>query len=296
MRRWWPGFLLLSLMASGCQRAPAPPAGPAIAAPVAAPIVAAPVIAPVISAPAIAGSAAATASPEAALAQLDTRIPLPLLPHMAQHQKENMREHLVAVQEVALAVVRSDFAAIEDASSKLGLSPGMERMCQHMGQGAAGFTAQALAFHRSADEIGSAARSHSTNAVMKALGATLQLCTGCHATFRQQVVDEATWTRLTAGAAAPPQNRGAMPAQKTDECGPTRRGDVEPRVVNVGREAPETHGKPPYCLARVRAACLFGTASGGGLAVHLLLAKRACASKHRQSLNPLFCRSPCRSY
>ena len=120
---------------------------------------------------------------------------------MAQRQKENMREHLLAVQDIALAASRSDFAAIEQAASKLGLSPGMERMCNHMGMGAPGFTDQALAFHRSADEIAAAAREHSSAAVMKALGATLQLCTGCHAAFRQQVVDEATWTRLTATAA-----------------------------------------------------------------------------------------------
>ncbi|HEY8926716.1 MAG TPA: cytochrome c [Polyangia bacterium] len=120
---------------------------------------------------------------------------------MAQRQKENMREHLLAVQDIALAASRSDFAAIEQAASKLGLSPGMERMCNHMGMGAPGFTDQALAFHRSADEIAAAAREHSSAAVMKALGSTLQLCTGCHAAFRQQVVDEATWTRLTATAA-----------------------------------------------------------------------------------------------
>jgi hypothetical protein len=120
---------------------------------------------------------------------------------MAQHQKENMREHLLAVQNIALAAARNDFAAVEQTSGKLGLSPGMERMCNHMGKGAPGFTEQALAFHRSADGIAAAARKHSSPAVMKALGSTLQLCTGCHAAFRQKVVDEATWTRLTATAA-----------------------------------------------------------------------------------------------
>jgi hypothetical protein len=116
---------------------------------------------------------------------------------MAQHQKENMREHLVAVQEIALATGRGDFAAVEETSRRLGLSPTMERMCQHMGAGAPGFTEQALAFHRSADEIARAARSHDPAAVMTALGATLHLCTSCHATFRQKVVDETTWAGLT---------------------------------------------------------------------------------------------------
>lgn len=150
--------------------------------------------------PAPAVPAAATASAEASLEDLDQRVPVPLLPHMAHHQKENMRDHLVAVQDIAVATSRSDFATIEKAAAKLGLSGGMERMCHHMGMGAPGFTAQALAFHRSADDIAAAARKHDSLGVMKALGATLHLCTGCHATFRQKVVDEATWTRLTATA------------------------------------------------------------------------------------------------
>jgi len=150
----------------------------------------------------------APVSAEAALEVLDTRVPVPLLPHMAQHQKENMREHLIAVQDIALATARSDFVAIEQASTKLGLSPGMERMCTHMGTGAPGFTEQALAFHRSAEDIAGAARKHDSTGVMRALGATLELCTGCHATFRQKVVDEATWTRLTAAAAPMPHANG----------------------------------------------------------------------------------------
>jgi hypothetical protein len=40
---------------------------------------------------------------------------------------------------------------------------------------------------------------------MTALSATLQTCTACHAAWKQQVVDEATWQKAT--ATAPP----AMP-------------------------------------------------------------------------------------
>jgi hypothetical protein len=170
------GLLLLS--AVGCHRRDAGASPPA----------------PPVAPPPAEGSA------EATLEGLDTRVPVPLLPHMAQHQKENMREHLVAVQDIALAASRGDFVAIERASETLGLSPGMSRMCEHMGKGAAGFTEQALTFHRSADAITAAARRHDGAAVMNALGATLQRCTGCHATFRQKIVDEATWTRLTADA------------------------------------------------------------------------------------------------
>ena len=38
--------------------------------------------------------------------------------------------------------------------------------------------------------------------VLSALGDTLATCTGCHATFKQRIVDEATWASL-AGRAAP---------------------------------------------------------------------------------------------
>jgi hypothetical protein len=137
----------------------------------------------------------------ASLDAMDTRVAVPLLPMMANHQKQNMRDHLLAVQEIILAVGREDFASIESATKRIGFSPEMGQMCTHMGAGARGFTEQALAFHHTADSIGAAARQHDRGAVMTALGATLQACTGCHETFRQRVVDEATWTRLTSTAA-----------------------------------------------------------------------------------------------
>jgi hypothetical protein len=119
---------------------------------------------------------------------------------MANHQKENMRDHLLAVQEIILAAGREDFAGIEKAASRIGFSPQMGQMCTHMGAGAKGFTEQALAFHHTADSIAAAARQHDRAGVMTALGSTLQACTGCHQTYRQHVVDQATWTRLTSMA------------------------------------------------------------------------------------------------
>ena len=46
----------------------------------------------------------------AALEQIDTRVAVPLLPMMANHQKQNMRDHLLAVQEIVLAAGRDDFS------------------------------------------------------------------------------------------------------------------------------------------------------------------------------------------
>ena len=130
---------------------------------------------------------------------LDQRQPVPLPPMMAQHQKENMRAHLVAIQQIVAALSRDDFDAITAAAGRIGYSDTMAQMCTHMGAGAPGFTDMALSFHHTADTIAEAARRRDRGAVLVALGNTLQACTGCHATYRQQVVDEATWQRLTAG-------------------------------------------------------------------------------------------------
>jgi len=71
---------------------------------------------------------------------------------------------------------------VQDRRRKRGMSPGPE---------------QALAFHRTADRIAVAAREHDRARVLEELGATLESCTSCHATWKQQVVDEATWEGLT---------------------------------------------------------------------------------------------------
>lgn len=135
------------------------------------------------------------------LDKMDTRAPVPLLPMMANHQKQNMRDHLVAVQEIAAALAADDFGGIEKAAARIGFSEQMGQMCTHMGAGAPGFTEQALAFHHTADRITEAARKRDKKQVITELSATLQTCTACHAAWKQQVVDEPTWNRLTATAA-----------------------------------------------------------------------------------------------
>lgn len=160
-------------------------------------------------APATTSSAAAApsaASAAEALDRMDTRAPVPLLPMMANHQKQNMRDHLVAVQEIVAALATDDFAGVERAAGRIGFSEQMGQMCTHMGAGAPGFTEQALNFHHTADRISAAARDRDRARVMTELGATLQTCTSCHAAWKQQVVDEPTWTRLTSSA---PPTHGA---------------------------------------------------------------------------------------
>jgi len=162
-------------------------------------IASAPSSAPTLTAPAAPRSAAPSdaCSAQQALDQIDTRVAVPLVPMMANHQLRDMRDHLLAVQEIVVAASTDDFAGVERAAVRIGFSEQMGQTCAHMGAGAAGFTELAVAFHHTADTITAAARQRDRTAVLQALGTTLQTCTGCHAAFRQSVVDEATWTRLT---------------------------------------------------------------------------------------------------
>jgi hypothetical protein len=123
-----------------------------------------------------------------ALDNLDRRRPVPLLPMMAQHQKQNMREHLEAVQEIVAAVAAGDFDGAGVSAKRMGYSETMGRMCEHMGAGAPGFSEQAVAFHHTADEIVAAAAKQDGPAVLAALSKTLRACTTCHATYKQRLV------------------------------------------------------------------------------------------------------------
>jgi hypothetical protein len=124
-----------------------------------------------------------------ALDELDGRREVPLLPMMAHHQKQSMRDHLVVVQEVVAALGASDFVKVAESAKRIGYSETMGRMCQHMGAGAPGFTEQALAFHRTADSIVHAAAERDSAAVLTALSSTLAACTTCHASYKQKLVD-----------------------------------------------------------------------------------------------------------
>jgi hypothetical protein len=123
------------------------------------------------------------------LERLDNRTPLPLSPPMANHQKQNMREHLQAIEAIIKGLSRDDFATVEKSARAIGYSKEMERMCSEMGAGAPGFTERAIEFHKTADTIAEAARFKNRAGVLAALGSTLQTCTSCHATYRQQIVD-----------------------------------------------------------------------------------------------------------
>jgi cytochrome c556 len=116
---------------------------------------------------------------------------------MAAHQKQNMRDHLQAVQELTASLATGDFVGVKHAAERLGSSQQMTRMCEHMGAHAPGFTETALSFHKTADTLSSAAEHQDRDAVLAALTRTLAACTGCHSTYKQQVIDEETWAALS---------------------------------------------------------------------------------------------------
>ena len=153
-------------------------------------------------------AASSACAPLEQLAAMDTRRPVPLQPMMAWHQKQNMMAHLVAIQGVTDGLAREDWAAIAEAATRIESSPQMQQMCQHMGAGAEGFTELALDFHHRADGIGVAARAQDGPGVLRATASTLQACTSCHATYRQQVVDAATWQARTGSAHDPAMTHG----------------------------------------------------------------------------------------
>jgi cytochrome c556 len=136
------------------------------------------------------------------LDQLDTRAPVPLLPMMAHHQKQNMRDHLVAIRDIVRGLADHDDRAVEEAARRISYSDEMGQMCTRMGAGAPGFAEQSIRFHHTADDIVEAANRHDRAGVLRELSATLQACTACHAVWKQRVVDVATWQRPTAHEAA----------------------------------------------------------------------------------------------
>lgn len=127
------------------------------------------------------------------------RAPLPLLDYMAEHQLQNMRDHLAAVQEILASLAANDFEGIERAATRIGTSEKMKMMCDHMGAAAPGFTDMALNFHRTADTIVEAAKKQDKQQVIASLSATVNTCVACHSSYKQQIVDEATWKELTGG-------------------------------------------------------------------------------------------------
>ncbi len=126
---------------------------------------------------------------------LDTRQPVYLTAMMAAHQKENMREHLMAVQRIIAALQTGNLVAVGESAKEMGFSPQMGQMCEMMGAATPGFAKIALKFHHTADEIGAAASKRDEPVVLSALAKTLAICTTCHAAYVQKVVSDEAWEK-----------------------------------------------------------------------------------------------------
>ena len=114
----------------------------------------------------------------------DDRISLDLSPAMKQHQLSNMRSHVEAVRSIVGLLSEGSFdKASRIASSKLGLTEEMEKMCNSFENKA--FKNLGLAFHKSGDDLGEALQTKDMAKSLSALHNTMGYCVQCHATFRQ---------------------------------------------------------------------------------------------------------------
>ncbi len=114
----------------------------------------------------------------------DMRTSMKLSEKMKQHQLSNMREHVEAIKNIVGLMAEKKF---EDASNiahtKLGLTPGMQAMCDRFDN--EHFRELGRAFHESGDDLGDALQTKNVNASLHALNKTMQYCVECHAAYRQ---------------------------------------------------------------------------------------------------------------
>ena len=109
---------------------------------------------------------------------------------MRLHTMSNMRDHLLAVQEIDLALSRNDFdKAASVAEQRLGMSSlelhGAAHIAPYMPQGMQDIGTQ---MHRSASrhavEAQNASVSNDVRPALAALGTVMQQCVACHGSYR----------------------------------------------------------------------------------------------------------------
>jgi hypothetical protein len=109
---------------------------------------------------------------------------------MRMHTLENMRDHLLALQEINFALAKSDFdGAARIAEQRLGMSSlerhGAAHVARYMPREMQAIGTQ---MHRSASRFAldaqSAGVSNDVRPALAALGAVMQQCVACHAAFR----------------------------------------------------------------------------------------------------------------
>jgi len=120
----------------------------------------------------------------------DSRQLVPFPEPMRLHTIANMRDHLSALQEIQVALSRSEFdRAGTIAERRLGMSSlelhGASHIAQFMPQGMQDIgTGMHKAASRFAVEAQNASASNDLRPALAALGAVMQQCVACHAAYR----------------------------------------------------------------------------------------------------------------
>jgi len=116
----------------------------------------------------------------------DTRTALMMSPEKAQHQLQNMRNHVIAVQSILNYLSKDQYdKASEVAATKLGLTDEMKMMCSSFNN--ENFEKLGLEFHTNADKMAETFKTKDKNESLKALALTMNSCVACHSSFKQQI-------------------------------------------------------------------------------------------------------------
>ena len=114
----------------------------------------------------------------------DGRISLHLNPMQKQHQLENMRSNLEAIQNILWLIAEDKYdQAAALAEKDLGSSTEMRLMCASFGN--KHFEEMGNNFHKSADEMSEIFKRKNKKESLEAISITMNYCVQCHATFRQ---------------------------------------------------------------------------------------------------------------
>lgn len=114
----------------------------------------------------------------------DNRISLGLSPPIKHLQLVNMRAKLTAIQTIIGLLAEEEFGqAYKISRAKLGLSDEMKQIYERANN--KDYKNLGLAFHDSADELGTALQTKNMKKSLQALRNTMGYCVQCHNKFRQ---------------------------------------------------------------------------------------------------------------
>ncbi|MEO8343269.1 MAG: cytochrome c [Gallionella sp.] len=114
----------------------------------------------------------------------DTRTSLGLSAKVKHRQLVHMRAQLMATQAIIGLLAEENFdRATKIVQTKLGMSDEMKQIYERTNN--EDFKQLGLAFHNSADELGTALQTKDMKKSLQALSNTMKYCVQCHNKFRQ---------------------------------------------------------------------------------------------------------------